>query len=616
MNSFPLYLILSLIALCHCVDIIYNHTNEENNLYFVFTTFRHGARKPLFGVDFFGNRNYSAGALTKYGAIQHLEIGRNYRKRYSNFVNISYDKNELYIRSSDIGRTIVSTEKELEGFFNKTIDRSNIIIARGGEYFMNLFHLDPYEKAKMDKFVASCPKRKLGKNYGDIYRSEIFPNIRKCHQMENIGDSGMGRFCDSMISHYFEYSYGNETYNIISRCSKENIQKFYDFCVEVYDTYRGWSELGAYMFYMLFQHIFQYMDNYINGRSKIRMMMIGGHDITVGPFMDFLSGLNIIPRTYFPHYACNVVIELRKYDQDFYLEFYYNDVLKYNNTLEKFKSILDNSKYSNLNNYCGVPSYLNNTINNSTNQTINNQTVKNESKIENNKNETNNTINNQTIKNESRIENSNQFINNQTVKNESRIENSNQFINNQTVKNESKIENIKNETNNTINNQIAKNESKVDNIKNETNPNLNNQTEKNGNVSPNENHTHKNSAKEKETEKIENFENNPNKNLLNNNDTLINQKETKRKNQGKNFAQKSFNYLAQQDLNFYVMVICAFVIIVTLIAFAIFVFIWRKKRKRRYFKFKEAVVQNANSNNLSIMTSNDTEVKNEPQPNV
>ena len=558
MNSFPLYLILSLIALCHCVDIIYNHTNEENNLYFVFTTFRHGARKPLFGVDFFGNRNYSAGALTKYGAIQHLEIGRNYRKRYSNFVNISYDKNELYIRSSDIGRTIVSTEKELEGFFNKTIDRSNIIIARGGEYFMNLFHLDPYEKAKMDKFVASCPKRKLGKNYGDIYRSEIFPNIRKCHQMENIGDSGMGRFCDSMISHYFEYSYGNETYNIISRCSKENIQKFYDFCVEVYDTYRGWSELGAYMFYMLFQHIFQYMDNYINGRSKIRMMMIGGHDITVGPFMDFLSGLNIIPRTYFPHYACNVVIELRKYDQDFYLEFYYNDVLKYNNTLEKFKSILDNSKYSNLNNYCGVPSYLNNTINNSTNQTINNQTVKNESKIEN----------------------------------------------------------IKNETNNTINNQIAKNESKVDNIKNETNPNLNNQTEKNGNVSPNENHTHKNSAKEKETEKIENFENNPNKNLLNNNDTLINQKETKRKNQGKNFAQKSFNYLAQQDLNFYVMVICAFVIIVTLIAFAIFVFIWRKKRKRRYFKFKEAVVQNANSNNLSIMTSNDTEVKNEPQPNV
>ena len=99
MNSLLLYLI-SLIALCHCADIMYNHTNKENNLFFVFTTFRHGARKPLSKLDYFGNSNYSAGALTKYGAIQHLEIGRNYRKRYSNFINISYDKNELYVRSS------------------------------------------------------------------------------------------------------------------------------------------------------------------------------------------------------------------------------------------------------------------------------------------------------------------------------------------------------------------------------------------------------------------------------------------------------------------------------------------------------------------------------------
>lgn len=64
------------------------------------------------------------------------------------------------------------------------------------------------------------------------------------------------------------------------------------------------------IFYILFQHIFQYMDSYMNGRSKLRMMMIGGHDVTIAPLMDFLSGLKIIPRTHFPHFACNVVIEL------------------------------------------------------------------------------------------------------------------------------------------------------------------------------------------------------------------------------------------------------------------------------------------------------------------
>jgi len=38
---------------------------------------------------------------------------------------------------------------------------------------MNLFHLDPKEQAEMNKYVASCPKKKLGKNY-----NEIFPNIK------------------------------------------------------------------------------------------------------------------------------------------------------------------------------------------------------------------------------------------------------------------------------------------------------------------------------------------------------------------------------------------------------------------------------------------------------
>ena len=167
---------------------------------------------------------------------------------------------------------------------------------------------------------------------------------------------------------------------------------------------------------MLFQHIFQYMDNYINGRSKIRMMMIGGHNVIIASLMDFLSRLNIIPRTHYPHFAFNVVIELRKYGQDFYLEFYYNDILKYNNTLEKFKSILDNTKYSNLYNYCGKPSYLNNT-NNATNQTINNQPLKNESKIE-----TNSNINIQIEKKSNETQKEDQFLQNITKEKEREAE--------------------------------------------------------------------------------------------------------------------------------------------------------------------------------------------------
>ena len=193
--------------------------------------------------------------------------------------------------------------------------------------------------------------------------------------------------------------------------------------------------------------------------------------------------------------------------------------MKYNNTLEKFKTILNNTKYSNLYNYCGIPSYLNNT-NNTTNQTMNNQTLKNESKIKNAKNETN------------------------SVK-----------------------------------------------------------------------------EKEKETKKVEILESNPSKNLSNmkknrtnllaNNNTLI--KLNERKNQGKNFLQKSFNYFMQQDMNFYILLICAFVLIVTFVRFVIFIFIRKKKENKSYIKFKEIISGNENSNNINEITSNDFEAKSETQ---
>ena len=78
-----------------CEGIVYNHTKQENNLYFIFTTFRHGARFPFVNKDFFGNIINSPEALTKYGSIQLLDIGKKYRQRYSNFLNIEIDKNEI-----------------------------------------------------------------------------------------------------------------------------------------------------------------------------------------------------------------------------------------------------------------------------------------------------------------------------------------------------------------------------------------------------------------------------------------------------------------------------------------------------------------------------------------
>ena len=140
--------------------------------------------------------------------------------------------------------------------------------------------------------------------------------------------------------------------NNIGKCNINIINKINNFCINYYDSIRGWSEINAYHFYTFFNALFKYMKDAIDGIGKIKMILIGGHDSSVSLLMDFFDGMNIINRTQFPHYAFNIIIELREYNNLFYLEIYYNDILKYNQTLDKFKNILEKSKYNDMNNYC------------------------------------------------------------------------------------------------------------------------------------------------------------------------------------------------------------------------------------------------------------------------
>lgn len=383
-----------------CEEISYNHSNTENNLYFVFSTFRHSARTTFNFIDYFYNWITPA-SITEYGKKQSILIGQNYRKRYSNYLNMSFDKNEFYIRISDSERVKITTQKQLEGLFNKTIETDNFDLVKQGKLFKNLY-FENEDRDKAEKYFKFCSRRKLD-NDQDIdkmhrkkFEDEIFPILKDCFGAI-FKPISLHYFCDSVFSAYYEYEFGNKKDNKIGKCGSETAKKMFEFCDDWYKTFKYSNEEGSYMLYFLYNHIFEFMYKAINGTSPLKMMMIGGHDITIIPFMDFLDKLKIIPYTEYPHFGFNIVIELRKYNDDFYLEFYYNDVLKYNDTLKNFKNILDNSKYSNLYNYCGNPPWdmriSNNTLNDTKmiNEANNNMTKKgNATQFPKNKNDTKN----------------------------------------------------------------------------------------------------------------------------------------------------------------------------------------------------------------------------------
>ena len=144
---------------------------------------------------------------------------------------------------------------------------------------------------------------------------------------------------------------------------------------------------------------------------------------------------------------------------------YYNDILKYNNTLQIFKNKLNTSKYSNLYNYCGIPPWkqkedkneqINNGNDNEKNQTNlidENQILKNETKEEE---EDNKTEQNEINFNKNNTKNIEQ---NQINQNNTNQEKKTTFINN--TKSQSNYFNSTNKTS-LLNNEINSNSSNLE----------------------------------------------------------------------------------------------------------------------------------------------------------
>lgn len=93
------------------------------SLRLIFPVIRHGERAPLFFAPSDPNKNYwpnGEGSLTNVGKLQAYNIGRYLRQTYNNFLGDEYRKDDIYVRSTDTDRSLMTAQCCLAGLYPPT----------------------------------------------------------------------------------------------------------------------------------------------------------------------------------------------------------------------------------------------------------------------------------------------------------------------------------------------------------------------------------------------------------------------------------------------------------------------------------------------------------------
>ena len=353
--------------------INYSHTSNDN-LYFIFSHISNGFTSPSYlnnnSYDIHGIEWGEPDILTIDGKKDLYLNGLKEHKRYQNFLNFQ-NLDEIRIYSVNSTKAISSAECKLFGLYNisnndseeffkeiQKIDKSLIpdIMLTEKKKTKKYFHLFEYIKDEpILKYLYDCPIMKNKININNIKRNFQLDNIKNSIFSEiskesisfiNFSLNGTKKyekiqiFCDAYIS----LSYSSRHYDFIYKNYK-NSKVIEDYCNNYFALSNYYNKFGGHadknsiiIMSNTMLNLIEMMENKIINKEndKIKMIILSGLSETISAMQSFLKiGFNNeyewIPFNF------NILFELRKYGNDYYVEMYYNDLLKMNITFETFK---------------------------------------------------------------------------------------------------------------------------------------------------------------------------------------------------------------------------------------------------------------------------------------
>ncbi|XP_043464721.1 prostatic acid phosphatase-like [Leptopilina heterotoma] len=189
------------IALFQNSSANYLTADDLGTVIFSSLLFRHGDRTP---VDPYPNdpyRNESSwpvpfGQLTNLGRHQHLMLGRWLRNRYSKLLPETYTYYDIFVRSTDVDRTLMSAESNLAGLYPpegkqvwdnlKWMPIPVHTVPEKEDHILYARKYCPRYEYELEKLMNSDEMKKINQENAQVYAYLTLHTGRKINTLEDV----------------------------------------------------------------------------------------------------------------------------------------------------------------------------------------------------------------------------------------------------------------------------------------------------------------------------------------------------------------------------------------------------------------------------------------------
>ncbi|XP_040888080.1 lysosomal acid phosphatase isoform X2 [Toxotes jaculatrix] len=282
-------------------------------LVYVTVLFRHGDRSPVkaYPTDPHQESDWPQGfgQLSQEGMRQHFELGQFLRNRYKGFLNESYDRHEISVRSTDYDRTLMSAEANLAGLYppsGQQVFKSNL------RWQPIPVHTVPQSEERLLSFpLADCPRYKQLMN--DTEHTEEFLNVTTTYQdiiqlvrtKTGLNKTNVESVWSVYDTLFCESRHNMSAPNWVTPGVMEKLRVLKDFGFQVLFGVYKQQEKSRLQGGILLGEIVKNLSKMAvpDPTQRLKMMMLSAHDTTVAALQ---ASLNVFNGRQPPYASCQI----------------------------------------------------------------------------------------------------------------------------------------------------------------------------------------------------------------------------------------------------------------------------------------------------------------------